>query len=114
MTASCIGYVLLRGLRRRSQLQVDHGMFVYPASVAKPFKMVAARSDKIAIESLVFDIGQSLDAAGSLFFDSTKSRSGIPTGGLAGKKTAARDAPTHISVCAVSPVRRVERLHVQA
>jgi hypothetical protein len=50
------------------ELQVDHGMFVYPASVAKPFKMVHA--NKIAIESLVFDIGQSLDAAGSLFFDS--------------------------------------------
>lgn len=64
------------------ELQVDHGMFVYPASVAKPFKMVHA--NKITIESLAFDIGQSLDAAGSVFLDSLKSRSGIPTVELAG------------------------------
>jgi 5-methylcytosine-specific restriction enzyme subunit McrC len=53
------------------ELHVDHGMFVYPSSVAKPFKMVHA--NKITIESLVFDIGQSPDAAGSAFLDSLKS-----------------------------------------
>ena len=52
------------------ELQVAHGMFVYPACVAKPFKMLHA--NKIAIESLVFDIGKSLDAAASSFFDALK------------------------------------------
>src|ERR1700730_2948087 len=42
----------------------------YPTSVAKPFKMVHA--NKMTIESLVFDIGQSLDVAGAVFLDSLK------------------------------------------
>ena len=50
------------------ELQVDHGMFVYPSSVAKPFRMVHAK--KIKISSLVFDIGQSLNVAGAAFLDS--------------------------------------------
>jgi 5-methylcytosine-specific restriction enzyme subunit McrC len=49
------------------ELQVDHGMFVYPSTVAKHFYMVHA--NKIAIESLVFDIAQEQDAAGSAFLD---------------------------------------------
>jgi hypothetical protein len=52
------------------ELQVDHGMFVYPSSVAKPFKMVHA--NQMTIESLVFDIGQSHDAAGSTFLGALK------------------------------------------
>jgi 5-methylcytosine-specific restriction enzyme subunit McrC len=52
------------------ELQVDHGMFVYPTSVAQPFKMVHA--NKITIETLVFDIGQSPDVAGPVFLESLK------------------------------------------
>ena len=53
-----------------AELQVDHAIFVYPSSVAKPFNMVSAK--KIMIESLVFDIGQAPDAAGSAFLSSLK------------------------------------------
>ena len=52
------------------ELQVDHAMFVYPSSVAKPFRMVHA--NKIKIASLVFDIGRPLVAAGSAFLKSLK------------------------------------------
>ena len=52
------------------ELQVDHGIFVYPSTVAKPFKMVHAK--KITIESLVFDIAQPPDVAGSAFLDALK------------------------------------------
>jgi hypothetical protein len=51
------------------ELQVDHAMFVYPSSVAKHFHMMHANK---AIESLVFNIGQSLDVAGPAFLDSLK------------------------------------------
>jgi 5-methylcytosine-specific restriction enzyme subunit McrC len=52
------------------ELHAGRGIFVYPSSVAKPFRMVHA--NKITIESLVFDIGQAPDAAGSAFLDALK------------------------------------------
>jgi 5-methylcytosine-specific restriction enzyme subunit McrC len=52
------------------ELQVDHGMFVYPSTIAKHFYLVHA--NKMTIESLVFDVGQPLDAAGSALLISLK------------------------------------------
>jgi 5-methylcytosine-specific restriction enzyme subunit McrC len=52
------------------ELQVDHGIFVYPSNVAKLFKMVHAK--KTRIESLVFDIAQAPDKAGAAFLDALK------------------------------------------
>jgi 5-methylcytosine-specific restriction enzyme subunit McrC len=50
-----------------AELQVHHGMFVYPSSVTKPFKLLHAKT--VNIESLVFDIGKPLDDAGQAFLN---------------------------------------------
>ena len=52
------------------ELHVDRAMFVYPSSVARKFHMVHA--NKVTIESLVFDIGQAPEVAGSAFLESLK------------------------------------------
>jgi 5-methylcytosine-specific restriction enzyme subunit McrC len=52
------------------ELHVDHGMFVYPSSVAKQFHMEHA--NKVTIESLVFDIGRAPEVAGAAFLESLK------------------------------------------
>jgi 5-methylcytosine-specific restriction enzyme subunit McrC len=52
------------------ELHVDHGMFVYPSSVAKQFHMEHA--NKVTIESLVFDIGGAPEVAGPAFLESLK------------------------------------------
>jgi 5-methylcytosine-specific restriction enzyme subunit McrC len=58
------------------ELRVDHAMLVYPSMLARPLRMFHGKN--LLLESLVFDIGASLDVAGTAFLNALNARMADP------------------------------------